>query len=323
MNKKLIAVAVAGIVAAPAAYADISAYGRIHNRFQMTDAGGSETQNVNNTGSRFGFKGSGDIGNGMTAFARYEFGTTTDHSKSGGGLSNRLSFVGLSGPFGSISLGQQWSAYYQNVGTHASPNIANGPGQQLGPFRTGNTLQYSNSLGPISLTIDARVQDDARSEEYGVNKKTGDVEKMMVGEGAGNGFGIGATLRPMDGFTLSGGFDSNDSDNTDTMGVSAVASFGAFSVSVSHEQQEAGDLEHNNTLAAVGASVTDRLYLSAAFSQTEMEKADSPTTETDRANVSATYRIGGGLRTWIELANEDSGGSSDKDILAIGLRMDF
>ena len=76
MNKKLIAVAVAGVVAAPAAYADISAYGRINNRIVIAD---NDDINMETSGSRFGFKGSGDLGNGMSAFARYEFGTTTDH----------------------------------------------------------------------------------------------------------------------------------------------------------------------------------------------------------------------------------------------------
>ena len=301
MNKKLIAVAVAGVFAAPAAYADISAYGRIHNVLDLSDDGTADTQNVTANGSRFGFRGSGDIGNGMSAFARYEFQVHTDTNK-GGPHVNRLSFVGLSGPFGSVSLGQQWSAYYQNVGTHASPNIYSGPGQQLGPFRTGNTLQYSNSLGPISLTVDSRVDD--------------------ADDGSGNGFGIGATLRPMDNFTLAGGYDSNDSSNKDTMGISAVAGFGNLSFTVSHEQQDEGMMEHKNTLVAVGASVTDRLYLSAALGQTEEEGAGGAVTETDLANASATYRIGGGLRTWVELSSKDDG-TDESDTVAIGLRMDF
>jgi len=79
MSKKLIAVAVASVVAAPAAYADITAYGRIQNAIVFTDDGTNEKQNVNTVGSRFGFKGSGDIGNGMKAFARYEFSTITDN----------------------------------------------------------------------------------------------------------------------------------------------------------------------------------------------------------------------------------------------------
>ena len=317
MNKKLIAVAVAGVVAAPAAYADISAYGRIHNAIAFADDGTNETQAVE-SGSRFGFKGSGDIGNGMSAFARYEFSTNTDNS-SDGVTGTRLGFVGLSGPFGSISLGQQWSAFYQNVGTHASPNIWNGPGQHLGPFRTGNTLQYSNSLGPISLTVDARIQDDGRSEEYAVNKKTGMVEKMMVGEGPGNGFGIGATLTPMEGFTLGAGFDSDDTNDKDTMGVSAVAGFGGLTFTVSHQQQDVGEDDDNkNTLIAVGTSV-GQLSLSAAMSQVEMHDGS----ETDRVNASATYKLGGGLRTWIEAANTDKGSGNETDVVAIGLRMDF
>ena len=99
MNKKLIAVAVAGVVAAPAAYADISAYGRINNGIQITeDAAGDNTTDMETFGSRFGFKGSGDIGNGMEAFARYEFSTNTDTAGGGSGIGRRLAYVGLSGP---------------------------------------------------------------------------------------------------------------------------------------------------------------------------------------------------------------------------------
>lgn len=323
MSKKLIAVAVASVVAAPAAYADITAYGRIQNAIVMTDDGTNETQNVNAVGSRFGFKGSGDIGNGMSAFARYEWQNHTDADK-GGPFRNRLSFVGLSGPFGSISLGQQWSAYYQNVGTYASPNINSGPGQQLGPFRTGNTLQYANSLGPVSFKADVRIQDDARSEEYGVNKKTGMVEKMMVGEGEGNGFGIGATLTAMDNVTLSGAYDSDDASGDKTVGVAATAGFGGLHFILQYEQQDNDDnnVESTNTVVGLSAGVTDQLTLSAAFGNTETETGGQTTAETDRVNAYATYRLGGGLWAWAEFANTDTG-TSDTDVFALGLQMDF
>ena len=306
MNKKLIAVAVAGVVAAPAAYADITAYGRIQNAIVMSDDGTNETQDVNAVGSRFGFKGSGDIGNGMTAFARYEWQNHTDTNK-GGPFRNRLSFVGLSGPFGSVSLGQQWSAYYQNVGTYASPNINSGPGQQLGPFRTGNTLQYANSLGPISLKVDARI-DDSDDDD-----------------GNGNGFGIGGTLSAMENVTLSGAYDSNEKSGDDTIGVAATAGFGGLHFVLQHEQQENDDTdtESTNTVVGLSAGVTDQLTLSVAFGQTETETGGVTTADTDRMNAYATYRIGGGLRTWVEFANTDEGSGNDTDVVAIGLRMDF
>ncbi|MXY64924.1 MAG: porin, partial [Gammaproteobacteria bacterium] len=209
MNRKLIAVAVAGVVAAPVAYADISAYGRINNRIVIAD---NDDTNMETSGSRFGFKGSSDLGNGMSAFARYEFGTTTDNASAGmtaeaddhkhggvnkSGLNRRLAFVGMSGSFGSVSLGQQWSAYFQHLGTHASLNIINGPGQ-IGPFRTGNTVKYAHSFGPVSMALDARVDD--------------------AGDGGGNGVGGGVTLNPINNVTIAGAFDSIDDSNKDVMG---------------------------------------------------------------------------------------------------------
>ena len=303
MNKKLIAVAVAGIVAAPAAYADISAYGRINNRIVIAD---NDDVNMENSGSRFGFKGSGDMGNGMTAFARYEFGTNTDTNKSGGGLSNRLSFVGLSGPFGSISLGQQWSAYFQNFGTHASLNIIKGPGQlsnTVRPWlaRTGNTIQYANSFGPVSLKLDARVDD--------------------ADDGQGNGFGGGVTLTPMDGFTLAGAFDNDDTNDREVMGVAGIASFGGITVTVAHEQAESGDDESDNTLLWLGAGVTDSLSLTVGYG-TASETLSGTETETDQLALIGVLNMGGGLKLWGQFHNSDSG-ATDEDTIALGVRLDF
>ena len=302
MNKKLIAVAVAGVVAAPVAYADISAYGRINNRIVLAeDAAGNNTQNMETSGSRFGFKGSGDMGNGMSAFARYEWGTRSDEAGSGSGLGVRLAFVGVSGPFGSVSMGQQWSAYFTNLGTYASLNIIKGPGQ-IGPFRTGNTVQYSNSFGPVSLKLDARVDD--------------------AGTGNGNGFGAGLTLNPMDNVTLAGAIDSNDDNDTETMGVAAVMGLGMLTVTVAHEQQEVGTTsEKNNTLLWLGAGVTDQLSLTVGYGKTETETG-STSTEDDQLALIGVLNLGGGLKLWGQFHNSDKG-TSDADTIALGMRLDF
>ena len=302
MNKKLIAVAVAGVVAAPVAYADISAYGRINNRIVLTEnAAGDNVQNMETSGSRFGFKGSGDMGNGMTAFARYEWSTTTDNAGSAGGLGVRLGFVGVSGPFGTVSLGQQWSAYFTNFGTYTSQNIHKGPGQ-MGPFRTGNTVQYSNSFGPVSMKLDARVDDK--------------------GDGQGNGFGIGVTLNPMDNVTLAGAMDNNDDNDKEFLGVAGSVGLGMLSLTVGHEQMEQGTTtESTNTILWVNAAVTDQLGLNLGVSKKEDETATS-TTETDMMTVSGVLNLGGGLKLWGEFTNTDEGGS-DSDSIAMGMRLDF
>lgn len=304
MNKKLIAVAVAGIVAAPAAYADISAYGRINNSIQIDD---NDDVNMNDNGSRFGFKGSGDMGNGMSAFGRYEFQIDTDTNKKGDTIKNtRLAFVGLSGPFGSISLGQQWSAYFQNFGTHASLNIIKGPGQMSNSVRswlgrTGNTIQYANNLGPVSLKLDARVDD--------------------ADDGGGNGFGGGVTINPMDNFTLAGAFDSDDTNDSDVMGIAARAGFGGITVTVAHEQAESGDDEADNTLLWVGAGVTDSLSLSVGYG-TESVTTSAGETETDQLALIGVLNMGGGLKVWGQFHNKDTG-AADEDTVALGVRIDF
>ena len=303
MNKKLIAVAVAGVVAAPAAYADISAYGRINNRIVIAD---NDDVNMETSGSRFGFKGSGDMGNGMSAFARYEFSTTTDNASNPkmdnkSGIGRRLAFVGMSGPFGSVSLGQQWSAYFQNLGTHASLNIIKGPGQ-IGPFRTGNTIQYANTLGPVSLKLDARVDD--------------------ADDGGGNGLGGGVTITPMDNFTLAGAFDSNDDADKDTVGIAAIAGFGGITVTLAHEQSETGDTsETNNTLLWLGAGVTEQLSLTVGYGTKETEEGGS-TSEKDELALIGVLNMGGGLKLWGQFHNADTG-SMDEDTIALGMRLDF
>lgn len=318
MNKKLIAVAVAGIVAAPAAYADISAYGRINNRIVIAD---NDDIDMQTSGSRFGFKGSGDMGNGMSAFARYEFSTnttnasanTTNASGGGSGIGRRLAFVGMSGPFGSISLGQQWTAYFQNLGTHASLNIVRGPGQ-IGPGRAGNTIQYANSFGPVSLKLDARVDDSNDNDSRGWSTYNG------------NGFGGGVTITPMDNITLAVAFDSADgsgsNEDRDNIGAAAIFGFGGLTFTLAHEQQDVGDDEEsNNTLLWLGGGVTDQLSMRVGYGTSETENA-SGTSETDNLALIGVLNMGGGLKLWGEFTNVDTG-ATDTDQIALGVRLDF
>ena len=90
MNKTLIAAAVSAALMAPvAAQAEedeksVTLYGRIHQGIQLISSeGGESTTDFIGIGSRFGIKASSDLGNGMTASAHYEFGTTSDRNNHG------------------------------------------------------------------------------------------------------------------------------------------------------------------------------------------------------------------------------------------------
>lgn len=108
MNKKLIALALTALPVA--AMADVTVYGTIKGAFENDRVKGTASVNrVQDYGSRIGFKGSEDVGNGLKAIWQVESGVNIDGSGDAGtgtnGWATRQSFIGLSGGFGAVLLG--------------------------------------------------------------------------------------------------------------------------------------------------------------------------------------------------------------------------
>lgn len=120
MQKKLIAMAVAGLVAVPAfAQSNVTIYGRLDaGVFNIDKADGKGVAKVNSSGwtsSRLGFKGSENLGNGLQALFQIETKLVNDDATGLGGTLNdkgeykglgRDTFVGLAGGFGAVLLGR-------------------------------------------------------------------------------------------------------------------------------------------------------------------------------------------------------------------------
>ena len=112
MNKKLIALAVAGACTVPAAMAQtanpVTLYGRAYVTLESVEAkGGAGTPNrtrVEDQSSLFGIRGTEDLGGGLRAFFQLETVFRLDQNNST--FANRNSGVGLQGGFGSILLGR-------------------------------------------------------------------------------------------------------------------------------------------------------------------------------------------------------------------------
>jgi len=89
--------------------------------------------NSGNTSSRLGFRGTEDLGGGMAASFWLEAGLGNDEGTAGGGgsqLFNRRSTVSLSGAFGEVRLGRDYTPTYWND-TVFDPFGANGVGSNL------------------------------------------------------------------------------------------------------------------------------------------------------------------------------------------------
>ena len=118
MQKKLIALAVAGFVAAPAfAQSNVTIYGVADVGIASGNYGNgnrTQVQSGQQSGSRLGFKGEEALGNGLKAVFQLEQGIAMDNGTytQGGTPFGRQAFAGLSGNFGSITLGRQYSPHF-------------------------------------------------------------------------------------------------------------------------------------------------------------------------------------------------------------------
>lgn len=113
MQKKLIVLALAGMVAAPAfAQSNVTVYGRVDYGYMSRggEDGGVSTNgrkgefvSGQQSGSRIGFKGAEDLGNGLKAIFELENGVANDASGAAGVFTtSRHAYVGLTGNFGTV-----------------------------------------------------------------------------------------------------------------------------------------------------------------------------------------------------------------------------
>ncbi|HIE55985.1 MAG TPA: porin, partial [Chromatiaceae bacterium] len=107
MKKKLLSLAVAAALplAAQAANAEVTIYGKIHASvdFLSPDVGDSITD-VTSRASRIGFKGSEDLGNGLKMIWKVETGVNI--AEGGGEWASRNAYIGLAGGWGTFLYGR-------------------------------------------------------------------------------------------------------------------------------------------------------------------------------------------------------------------------
>jgi predicted porin len=128
MKKSLIALAVLAASGAAMAQSSVTLYGVADayvgsqkanavtvsgTRLVSTATRNSVVESGGLSGSRWGLRGTEDLGNGMKANFVLEsgFDISNGASQQGGALFGRQAFVGLGGGFGAVSLGRQYNAY--------------------------------------------------------------------------------------------------------------------------------------------------------------------------------------------------------------------
>lgn len=125
MKKSLLGIAIAAAFASSAfAQTNVTVYGVVDMGFSHDDNGGSAGA-VNRldsgllNGSRLGFKGSEDLGGGLSAIFDLENGFSGDTGAAGQGglLFGRQAWLGLNGGFGNVKFGRQYTPVYMESAT--------------------------------------------------------------------------------------------------------------------------------------------------------------------------------------------------------------
>jgi predicted porin len=120
MNKKIITAAVAAAIATPmVASADATLYGqvRVATQYHSRSDGANDAWGMQDQISRLGVKGDEDLGNGLKAIYKMEFGIDVGTGygdkdpKNGNFISQRNSYVGLAGAFGTVLAGRHDTPY--------------------------------------------------------------------------------------------------------------------------------------------------------------------------------------------------------------------
>ena len=158
-----LALAVLALLGSTAAFAQssVTLYGRVNTTVERQEVGNVKTTGLFNNASRFGFKGTEDLGGGLKAGFQLESGFSSDTGASDSrGFFARQSEVNLSGGFGTVRLGNFFpesyyaTADYVSMHNHDTGNSSDAFYAYVMP--SANKIAYRTpSFG--GLTVDAAV----------------------------------------------------------------------------------------------------------------------------------------------------------------------
>ena len=269
MKKSLLAVAVAAALPAVAqAQSSVTLYGILDASVEYSNdeanslvnaatgalTAGDDTLRLNSgtqSGSRFGVRGSEDLGGGLKAVFTIEHRLAVDTGSTQGGLFNTgngqfwngQAWVGLAGGWGQLTAGRQYTpifwallpADFAGYGFYNNWAGFSGTGFSVvtpqGPIRIDNSLSYkSPTFG--GLTVYAA---------YAFGEQTNSLPTNGVGGGSGDIMGIAAGWQ-LGGLYLGGGFHSIDNDLAGALEtvLAATASykFSSFGLSIGYTSLE-------------------------------------------------------------------------------------
>ena len=153
LRASVIAAALACAAVPVLAQSTVTIYGRVNTTVEAQKSNGVRNTTVSDNNSRFGFRGTEDLGGGLKALFQLEGGfDSSTGATTRGALFGREATVGLSGSLGTVKLGQQslapiyyTSADYVSMHNHDTGSSSDALfGLFLQPLRQGNSIAYTS-----------------------------------------------------------------------------------------------------------------------------------------------------------------------------------
>ena len=336
MKKSLIALAVMAAAGAASAQSSVQLYGIADVWFGSVKTLGQKAQTVLEDGgvdgSRFGLKGSEDLGGGLKAIFTLEQGFTLDNGAAGtttdaagkavNAAFSREATVGLQGNFGTVKLGKQYNAFDDVSG--AAATVFDGALTPMnnvfesGVFATNdnNTVKY---LSPTFSGFSGSV-----SYSFGENK-TATVDATnnyaLAGQYANGPFaaGIGYAVKDLGAAGEDKATRLNGSYN---LGVATLkASYGLVDF--------ANNNETNEYEIGVDYPVASNLVLSAGYAFSKKENgAGAKLSETNGFGLAAAYLLSKRTTAYVgatQATTENAAGvdTAKKTVYAVGVKHNF
>lgn len=322
MHKTLIALAVLATTGAAMAQSSVTLYGRVDTGIghEKSLAGGSQTRMVDGglTTSRLGFRGTEDLGGGLSALFQLE----QRFDLSSGALQSpsfkAASLVGLAGGFGSVKLGRMTTVYDDARAVSYSSNVFDSL------FTPASNGVYKDAGGDYASRFNSQVRYDSPNlggfyggASYAFEQTAGAGDKLtavQVGYKAGP---VHVVLGHQDEKTkskftaLSGSYD-----------------LGMASVSAGYNQRKGSTSDDSEYTVGVNVPM-GAVNLSAGYAASETESSAGVTTaKASGFGFGATYalskrtRLYAGYRTH-EVKNASGVKTTDTSLYAAGVRHDF
>ena len=194
MKKSLIALAVLAASGAAMAQSSVTLYGVADVGFAHENNGNTSVSRMdsgNLNGSRWGLKGSEDLGGGLKAIFTLEAGLSLDTGATASTSSffNRQSFVGVSSGFGTVKLGRQMNPIYATASTWDSFGDAlAGDSSHLFNYngsRTDNMVSYNYASNGFYGELQYGLGEVAGNNSITGSNAAGRTAAMFVGYKAG------------------------------------------------------------------------------------------------------------------------------------------